>query len=160
LWYVQYKTAEGKDNIAKWSTAQVLQALRAGAIDAKAKVKKGSNDSFAPIAQFGEFETVVQGLLTKQRADKKAGDMKAMYAQIDKQEKWHKTNKWLKGIFSGAVGFVGFLVYLGVIAAVLVGGYFAWQMYGGKVMDSVTKNDKPAANAGENPQSATPAAPK
>ncbi|HET6422304.1 MAG TPA: serine/threonine-protein kinase [Planctomycetaceae bacterium] len=160
LWYVQYKTADGKDNIAKWSTAQVLQALRAGAIDSRAKVKKGPNDTFVPIAQFSEFETVVQGLLIKQKADKKAGDMKAMYAKIDKQEKWHKTNKWLKGMFSSAVGFVGFLIYLSVIAGVLVGGYFAWQAYGGKVLENVTKTDKPAAAAGENPQPGTAAMPK
>ncbi len=157
IWFVQYHTKEGKDNVVKWPTAQIIQMLRSGAIDAKAKVKKQASESFVPIAQFSEFETIVQGLLVKQRADKKAGDMKAMYAKIDKQEKWHKTNKWLKGMFSSAVGFVGFLAYLGIIAAVLVGGYFAWQAYGGKVVDSVTK--KPAT-AGENPQSGTPAAPK
>lgn len=55
LWYVQYRTTEGKDNIAKWTTPQVLQALRAGAIDSKAKVKKQPNDAFMPVAQFGEF---------------------------------------------------------------------------------------------------------
>lgn len=160
VWYVQYRTTEGKDNVVKWPTAQVIQMLRAGAIDAKAKVKKQSSESFAPIAQFGEFEAIVQGLLAKQRADKKAGDMKAMYAKIDKQEKWHKTNKWMKGMFSSAVGFVGFLVYLGIIAAVLIGGYFAWQMYGGKVMEQVGQGGKPAATTGENPQSGTPAASK
>ncbi len=160
LWYVQYHTKEGKDNIAKWTTPQVLQALRAGAIDAKAKVKKQPNESFMPIAQFKEFETVVQGLLIKQRADKKAGDMKSMYAQIDKQEKWHKTTKWLKGLFSGAVGFAGFLVYLALIGAVLVGGYFAWQTYGGKIVESVGQNAKPAEGSGQSPQPGTSQPPK
>ncbi len=160
LWYVQYHTKEGKDNIAKWTTPQVLQALRAGAIDSKAKVKKQSNDAFLPIAQFSEFETIVQGLLIKQRADKKAGDMKSMYAQIDKQEKWHKTSKWLKGLFSGAVGFAGFLVYLGIIGAVLVGGYFAWQTYGGKITESAGLKAKPADSSGQSPQPGTSQPPK
>lgn len=159
-WYVQYRTKEGKDNVSKWTTAQVLQALRAGAIDAKAKVKKQTADSFLPIAHFGEFETVVQGLLIKQRADKKAGDMKSMYAQIDKQEKWHKTTKWLKGLFSGAVGFVGFLAYLAVIGAVLVGGYYAWKTYGGKIAENAGLNTNPAATAGQSPQQGTAQPPK
>lgn len=155
LWYVQYRTKEGKDNIAKWTTPQVLQGLRAGAIDAKAKLKKQPHESFLPIAQFSEFETVVQGLLIKQRADKKAGDMKSMYAQIDKQEKWHKTTKWFKGLFSSAVGFVGFLVYLGVIGAVLVGGYYAWQTYGGKITGSTEAIAKPADGSGQSPKPGT-----
>lgn len=102
----------------------------------------------------------MQGLLIKQRADKKAGDMKSMYAQIDKQEKWHKTTKWLKGLFSGAVGFMGFVVYLGIIGAVLVGGYFAWQTYGGKITESAGLNAKPAASSGQSPPSTVSEPPK
>ncbi len=145
VWFIQFKTAEGKDTIARWTTPQILQALRTGTIDAKAKLKQQANDTFAPIAQFREFEQAVQGLLIKQKADKKAGDMKALYAQIDNQEKWRKTTRKIQAIFSGALGFVSLIVYLALIGAVLAGAYFGWQYYSGKIADSVgLTGDKPA----------------
>lgn len=145
VWFIQFKTPEGKDTIARWTTPQILQGLRSGTIDAKAKLKQQVNDSFAPIAQFREFEQAVQGLLIKQKADKKAGDMKALYAQIDNQEKWRKTTRKIQAIFSGALGFVSLVVYLALIGAVLVGAYFGWQYYSGKIADGVgLTGDKPA----------------
>jgi serine/threonine protein kinase len=145
VWFIQFKTAEGKDTIARWTTPQILQALRTGTIDAKAKLKQQASDSFLPIAQFREFEQAVQGLLIKQKADKKAGDMKALYAQIDHQEKWRKTTRKIQAIFSGALGFISLIVYLALIGGVLAGAYFGWQYYSGKIASSVgLTGDKPA----------------
>lgn len=136
-WFIAFRTPEGKETINRWSTPQILQALRAGTIDHKAKVKKTANDAFVPIAQYPEFEAAVQSRIAKQKADKKAGDMKAMYAKLDKEERWRKTMRWLQGLMTNTMGFLGLIVYLLVIVGVLGGAYVGWKMYGDQILAKI-----------------------
>jgi eukaryotic-like serine/threonine-protein kinase len=136
-WFVHYKNAQGKESMSTWTTAQVIQALRAGSIDTRAKVKRKPNDAFVPIAQFPEFEAACQAALAKQKADKKAGDMKSIYAQIDRQQQWRGTVRKIQAVFSGIKGLISLAIYLAVLAGLVVGGWWAWKQYGGQATSAI-----------------------
>jgi eukaryotic-like serine/threonine-protein kinase len=129
-WTIEYKNKDGRRTVVRWSTQQVLAALRSGAIDNTAKGRKGPTDTFVPLAQFPEFEKTIQGLLIKLRNQKKGSEAKKLYDSYGKQEFWWKVKKRFRGLFSSAMGLVTFGLYLAVIAGVLYGAYWAWMTYG------------------------------
>ncbi|MDZ4687782.1 MAG: serine/threonine-protein kinase [Planctomycetaceae bacterium] len=146
-WTIEYKNKEGRRAVSHWSTQQVLTAIRAGAIDNTAKAKKAAADAFVPLAQFPEFEKIIQGLLIKQRTEKKGSEAKKLYDSYGKQEFWWKVKKRFKGMTSGAMGLVTLLVYLGLIGGVLYGAYWGWTNYGrAKLQEALPKS--PAAPPG------------
>lgn len=154
-WQIQFIDAAKKPVIFQWSTDQVVKALRSGQLPPSGKARKTPGDPYLPLAHFPEFKQTVQGLLIKSKADQKAGDMKTMYAKLDKQERWRKTVKKFQGFFSGVMGLVSLVVYLAVIAGVCAGVYFAWPYVFKTVKDQVPLNSAPAA-AEQSSQATTP----
>ena len=47
-----------------------------------------------------------------------------MYKQIEKEEIQRKRWRWFRDLYRGAASWTMFLIYLGVLAVVAVGGYF------------------------------------
>jgi serine/threonine-protein kinase len=141
-WIIQYKNKDGRPTVVKWSTQQVLGALRSGTIDNTAKGKRSAAESLMPLAQFAEFEKTIQGLLIKQRTDKKGSEAKKLYDEYGKQEFWWKVKKRFKGLTSSAMGLVTLVVYLGIVAGVLYGGYWAWMTYGREKLQAALPNSQ------------------
>ena len=146
-WIVQYKNAQGKDTIAKLTTVQVQAGLKAGTLDAKAKCKKKAADQFMPIAYFPEFQKQVEGRLIKDKADKKAGDMKSLYADIDRQYSRRGWTRWVKNLVSGTYGLITLIVWLafifGGIAGVVVYRDQIWNTFAGTVNNAQPKDAAP-----------------
>lgn len=122
-WFVEFKNQQGKTQVGTFSTQKVLQAIRAGLIDNRAKAKKKVTDTFIPIAQFPEFEAAIRALIQKKQADEKGGDMKSFYAKIDRAERWRKTVRWIKGLFGNVLGFIWLLIYLAIFVAIGIAVY-------------------------------------
>lgn len=120
-WIVQYKTPQGKDTIGKFTTAQIQQGFKNKTLDQKAKAKKNVADQFMPIGYFPEFEKYAEGRVIKDAADKKAGDMKSLYKEIERQYDRRGWTRWFKGLVSGTFGLISLVIWLGVI----FGGVFA-----------------------------------
>jgi serine/threonine-protein kinase len=120
-WIVQYRTSQGKDTIGKFTTVQIQQALKSGSLDQKARAKKNVTDQFMPIGYFPEFEKQVEGRLIKDKVDKKAGDMKSLYKEIERQYEWRGWNRWFKNLISGTFGMISLVIWLTVV----FGGLFA-----------------------------------
>ena len=81
---VQYPDSKGKLKKARLSTGKIRQAIKAGMIDTRAKTQLKDDGPFVPLAQVPEFDTLMQGLVTKQTADKRSRDMASLYVQIDR----------------------------------------------------------------------------
>ena len=120
-WIVQYKNVQGKDTITKLTTAQLQAGLKSGTLDSKAKSKKNAADQFMPIAYFLEFQKQVEGRLIKDKADKKAGDMKSLYADIDRQYSRRGWTRWVKNLVSGTYGLITLIVWLAVVFGGIAG---------------------------------------
>lgn len=151
LWTVQFVNAQGKETVARLSTEKINQALRAGGLSNKAKVKRKPTDaSFLPIAQFGEFEQAAKAALLRDQANKKAGDMKSMYAKLDRQQRWRKTTQAIFGFFKGIFGFVNFIIYLAIVIAI---GVAAW-MYLPNIISNLSnqvRNPQPTSTSPSTP---------
>jgi eukaryotic-like serine/threonine-protein kinase len=120
-WIVQYRNAQGKETIGKFTTAQIQLGLKNGTLDTKSKAKRNAADQFMPIAYFPDFERLVEGRVIRDKADKKAGDMKSLYKEIEKQYEWRGWNRWFRNLVSGTFGLISLVIWLGVI----FGGLFA-----------------------------------
>jgi serine/threonine protein kinase len=120
---IQFIDAQGKPSTAKMTAPAIIKGIKAGIIDQRAKIKKPGARSAIPIAQLPEFEDAIQALIVRQEAEKKGRDMKSLYAQIDRQERWRKFTRKIRAALSGALGWVSLLIWLGLIAGAIYGVY-------------------------------------
>lgn len=132
-WIVQYRTPQGKETIGKFTTQQALLGLKNGTIDTKARAKRNAADQFMPIAYFPDFEKHVEGRIVKEKADKKAGDMKSIYKEIERQYEWRGWNRWFRNLISGTTGLISLVVWL----ALVFGGLFAVIYYRAQIWDGI-----------------------
>lgn len=132
-WIVQYRNSQGKDTIGKFTTVQIQQALKSGTLDQKSRVKKNVADQFMPIGYFPEFEKQVEGKLIKDKAEKKAGDMKSLYKEIERDYEWRGWKRWFKNVVSGTFGTISLIIWLTVV----FGGIFAIWYFRQPLWDSM-----------------------
>jgi serine/threonine-protein kinase len=123
-WIVQFKTPQGKDTIGKFTTAQILTALRNGTLDVKARLKKTAADTFAPIGFFPEFEKAVEGRNIRAKAEQKSAGLKSEFEKIGRQYDRRGWTRWFRNLISGTAGFLSLIIWLAIIAAVIGGLYF------------------------------------
>ena len=134
-WIVQFRTSQGKETIAKFTTSQIQQALRAGTLDQKARAKKNVSEQFMPVSYFPEFEKQVEGRVIRDKVDKKAGDMKSLYKEIERQYEWRGWNRWFKNLVSGTFGMISLAIWL----AVVFGGLFAVYYFRTPLWDAMAR---------------------
>ena len=53
----------------------------------------------------------------------KAENMKTLYMQIDKDEKRRKGKRFFRNLYEGFIGYLGLLIWIGVVAGVVFLGY-------------------------------------
>ena len=151
-WIIQYKTAQGKDTISKLTTTQIQAGLKSGTLDAKAKCKKSAADQFLPIAHFPEFARQVESRLIKDKADKKAGDMKSIYADIDRQYGRRGWTRWFKNLASGTYGLITLIAWLTVIfgglGAIVLFRQEIWNKFASMANGVQSTPAAPATNGG------------
>jgi serine/threonine-protein kinase len=126
-WYVRHTNPQGKPIISRMTAPQILQGIRGGLLDLKAQAKPEAHGNFMPLAQFKEFTSAVNTVVTKVQAEARSTDMQSMYSKLDKQHRNRNRWNWLKKIFSGVKGGVSLILWLGFIAAVGVGLFFAYK---------------------------------
>ncbi|MDB4786590.1 hypothetical protein OAK47_00430 [Planctomycetaceae bacterium] len=124
IWQIQYPDAQGRLKKAKLSPGKIKQAIKAGMIDVRAKTQERPGGPLVPLAQIPEFETLMQGLMTRKTADKRSQNMAEIYDKIDRQDKFRRRFGFLKNWLDGFKGGVGLIIYLAVIAGI---GFAAWK---------------------------------
>jgi serine/threonine-protein kinase len=151
LWYVSFKDKHGKQVTRKMKTAEVLAAIRSGTFTATTQASKTLQGGYRALATFSEFEDAVHLQHTLETADKKGQQFRKMYHDIEKADRRQRRWRWLRGWFARGRNFVGLLIWLTVVGAVLVGAFFgirwAWNELGHKVTETMEKPDtSPAAS--------------
>lgn len=149
LWYVKHCNPKGQTVISKLQTAQIQQMIKAELLDLKATAKRGEKGDFHPLAQFPEFEDFMKKRIAKESAQKRGINMKEMYAKIEKEQKRRKIIRWIRDKVEGALGGLGFILYLAVISAALYGVYLAFPIVRDFVASKVGL--KPPETAPPNP---------
>ena len=113
-------------------------------IDTRAKTELRPGGPIVPLAQIPEFETLMQGLMTRKSADKRSQDMAALYDKIDRQDKFRRRFGFLKNWFDGLKGGVGLIIYLAVIAGI---GFAAWKYVWPIVQEMMGNSNSPGETA-------------
>ena len=126
IWYVKHTNQKGQTVITKMQATQIQQMVKAELLDLRATAKRGEKGEFLPLAQYPEFQDFMKKRLAKQSAQSRGVNMKEMYAKIEKEQKRRKIFRWIHDKVEGALGGVGFILYLAVIAAVLYGVYWGF----------------------------------
>lgn len=133
-WYVRHTDKSGNTKISKMSTQQILQGMRADALDLKARVSREPKDGFVPLAQFPVFEDEATRMVTRVRSQKRQHDLADAYSQIEKQYNRQKWWRLLGRFRDGTLGFVGLIVWLIVVGLVgalaLYGMMQGWEFLG------------------------------
>jgi serine/threonine-protein kinase len=126
VWYVKHTNQKSQTVITKMQAAQIQQMVKAELLDLKATAKRGEKGEFLPLAQFAEFQDFMKKRIAKQSAQARGVNMKEMYAKIEKEQKKLKIFRWIRDKVEGALGGLGFIIYLGVIGAAFYGLYLAF----------------------------------
>ena len=137
-WYVRYKDARGKPVVSRWTTVQVLQAMKSDALDASARIARDPKDPFLPFAQYPEFAAESHKLATRTKTKSRSRSLAKQYATLEKQYKRRKWWRILGKFKDGTLGLVGLILYLAVVLAIiagaLYGGYWLYQNHLSKLV--------------------------
>jgi len=125
-WFVRHKNDGGKITVTKMSTGEVMAGIKSETLDVTAKAKDSPNGSFLPLAQFREFESLMQHRLVKAEAEAKSQKTRSLYDKLDRQEARRKRWRFLKRWVENIRGLISLIVYL----AVIVGIGYAAVVYG------------------------------
>lgn len=146
-WVVIQVQPNGPPKKAKFTTAQIRQLLKSGALDLKAKGCPANSTDYRPLASYPEFEQVTKAKIVQAKAAQTTEKMDDLYKQIDRQQRWRPWVKWFKGFFDGVKGLISLIIYLAVLAGIGIGlwiyGPTVLQMIKGAVPPSAT-NTAPA----------------
>jgi serine/threonine-protein kinase len=123
-WFASFTAADGKAVTRKVTFGQLKALVKTGSLDAEAQVSRTLKGGYRALGTYLEFQGLVQASRTKEKAERKAEKFKALYEKIDKEEKSRLRWRWFHNLTLRAGGFVGFILWLVIIAAVLFGLYY------------------------------------
>jgi len=126
VWYVIVMGPDKTPVKAKMTIARMRQLLQEGKIDLATKACRTPKGEYQPLLNFPEFAQQKREKLVRNDVSKQRPDFNKVYKQIDRHQRWAPLKKRIKGLISGITGAVGLLLYLGVIAAVVLGGLFVY----------------------------------
>ncbi len=123
VWYVRHSGPDGKMTVTKMSTGEVMAGIKGDKLDLTAKAKDSANGSFLPLAQYKEFDSLVQQRQVRTEAAAKSEKTKKLYDKLDRQEarrrRWRFLGRWLGNVKD----IVNFILYLAIIIGIGYGIY-------------------------------------
>jgi serine/threonine-protein kinase len=122
--YASFKNAQGKQVTRKLTEEEVLGAIKSGSFGADTQISRSLKGGYRALATYPEFEPSLRARMTKAAADRKGQKYRAMYEQIEQEEKRRQRMRWLHNLYLRAGGFIGFLLWLAILAGACVGAYF------------------------------------
>jgi serine/threonine protein kinase len=130
VWYVRYTNVKGESQVKEMNSRQVQQGILAEVLDVKAQAqRKGAPGGFMPLAAHPEFQDLMKKRLAKTHQSVRGDNLKAQYANLEKEQKRHNRWRWFKGITENVLGGFGLIIYLALIAALIFGIYYGFTNY-------------------------------
>ncbi|MDB5385284.1 MAG: prkC 15 [Planctomycetaceae bacterium] len=145
-WFVIQPQPNGPPKKSKFTTSQILQLLKTGALDVSVKCCLTSSTDYRPIASFSQFENVVKAKNVQAKAEKKTENFKQLYNEIDRAQRWRPWVKWFQGFFDGVKGLISLVLYLAVLIGIGVGLWMYWPTIMGMIQTR-TGTGTPAVTA-------------
>jgi serine/threonine protein kinase len=125
-WFVIQAQPNGAPKKSRFTTSQVLQLLKTGALDASVKCCLSTSTDYRPIGSFAQFENAVKAKNVQAKSEKKTENFKQLYNEIDRDQRWRPYTKWFRGFFDGVKGLISLVLYLAALGAIGVGLWLYW----------------------------------
>jgi eukaryotic-like serine/threonine-protein kinase len=144
LWYVQYKDAKGTPQVKEMTTRQIQQGILAEIFDVKAQAQqKDKKAGFLPLAAHPEFQDLMKKRIAQSHTEVRSTNMKDMYAKIDKEQRSRKRWRWFRNLTENLLGGFGFIVYMIVVVALLIGLFFGIKWGYERLSTELDKSESP-----------------
>ena len=127
-WFVKM-VRDGSPTIVKMTAAQVLTAIKADKLDSSTQIAANAKGPFLPLPQVPAFEDAARKMLTRQHANAKSRSLAGEIAKLEKQYDRRKWWQMLARFKDGTLGFVGLILYLVVVAALIAGILYGINMF-------------------------------
>ncbi|MCI0641049.1 MAG: serine/threonine protein kinase [Gemmataceae bacterium] len=125
FYFWQFIDDTGQLVTKKLKREQVVTLIKSGSVDAAAQMSRGAaKGNYRALGTYVEFAQLFKGMSTKEQADRKTEKIREMYKQIEKEEEARLRWRWIHNLYLRAGGFLGFVLWLCVLAGVAVGGFF------------------------------------
>lgn len=155
-WMVIQTQPNGPPKKAKFTTAQIRQLLKSGALDAKTKGCPAGSTDYRGLATYPQFEHIMKVKSVQTKASQTTEKMDDLYKQIDRAQRWRPWVKWFQGLFDGVKGLISLIIYLGVLVGIGVALYIFWPVIMKKIREAGVP--VPAASAPAQPGAQQPGA--
>jgi serine/threonine protein kinase len=126
-WFVRYEE-NGKVKVAQMASNVILQSLKADRFNERTQVSQHAKGPFLPIVQVPVFEGEARRMLTRQAANARNTNLAQQYEKLAKQYERRWIWRSLKQMVDGTLGYLGLAIWLGIIAAIGAGLYYAIPM--------------------------------
>lgn len=121
FWYANFTGTDGRAVTRKLSTEQLQTLIKSESFTEQTQISRTMKGGYRALGTYVEFAHLFKGLRTSGQAQKKTEKFQKFYDQIEKEQKSRERWRWLHNKFLGVGGFVGFVLWLVLIAAVLGG---------------------------------------
>ncbi len=123
-WFASFTTSAGKAVTRKLTLQQLQGMVKNNSLDADTQVSRTLKGGYRALGTYPEFEGLVKANRTKDKAERRAEKFKNIYEKIDREEKSRLRWRWIHNLTLRAGGFLGFILWLVIIAAVGVGLFY------------------------------------
>ncbi|MBM4070718.1 MAG: serine/threonine protein kinase [Planctomycetes bacterium] len=129
-WYANFTGPDGKAVTRKLSTEQMQTLIKSESFSEQTQVSRTMKGGYRALGTYVEFAHLFKGLRTGGDAKRKTEKFQKFYDQIEKDQKSRERWRWLHNKFLGVGGFIGLVLWLVVILAVIGGlGYLAYMFF-------------------------------
>lgn len=127
-WYVRYAGSDGKVKVAKMPVAKILHGIKTDAFGETTQAALNAKGPFLPLFQIPIFEDEARKMLTRQSAKSRDNNLAKEYEKLAKQYDRRKWWDYFRRLFDNTMGFVGLLIWLGIIVAIGAAIYFVYPL--------------------------------
>jgi serine/threonine-protein kinase len=116
-WYLKFEE-DGRQVTRKLTEQQVIALVKSPVFDQKTQASRSLKDGYRAIATYREFEPLLRGKISKDRADRKTDKVQSLYKQIEKDYDREQRRKGFRRFVQRLGNGISMLIVLAIIAAV------------------------------------------
>jgi serine/threonine protein kinase len=127
VWYVRLRLPNGHSITKKATHEEVVTLIKNDSIRSETRLARTEAGPFRPLGSFHELSNLIHARTIKADADRKGQKYRKLYEQIEAEDARRRRWRWLDNLLGRFTGFVGFLIWMAIVAGICLGAYFAFK---------------------------------
>jgi len=121
VWFVSFETNEGKKVTKKMTTDQVLAGIKGGGFKPSTQASRTQKGEYRALATYPEFSAPAHAAKTQRVATRRARSTASCTRRSSRRTRGGGAGGGCATCFPASAAFVGFLIWLAIVAAVVAG---------------------------------------